>query len=53
MGDSGPLRDALAYAPIIQSLSGLTSVIGYGGDEPLVGEVLSGHLQLHHRFAQH
>ena len=41
MGDSGPLRDALAYAPIIQSLSGLTSVIGYGGDEPLVGELQS------------
>mgnify|MGYP001383499567 CR=1 FL=1 len=39
VGESGPLRDVLAYAPIIQSLSGLTSVIGYQEDEPLVGEL--------------
>ncbi len=41
VGDTGPLKDALAYAPIIQSLSGLSSVIGYSGDEPLVGELQS------------
>ena len=29
----------LAYAPIIQALSGLMSVVGYSGDEPLVGEL--------------
>ena len=39
MGDSGPLRDVLAYAPIIQALSGLMSVVGYAEDEPLVGEL--------------
>ena len=39
MGNSGPLRDVLAYAPIIQALSGLMSVVGYSGDEPLVGEL--------------
>lgn len=51
VGETGPLRDVLAYAPIIQSLSGLTSVIGYlreereqeerGQEEPLVGELQS------------
>ena len=41
VGDSGPLRDILAYAPIIQALSGLMSVVGYGKDEPLVGELQS------------
>ncbi len=39
VGESGPLRDILAYAPIIQSLSGLTSVVGYEEYEPLVGEL--------------
>lgn len=39
LGESGPLRDVLAYAPIIQALSGLMSVVGYSGDEPLVGEL--------------
>ncbi len=39
MGEVGPLRDVLAYAPIIQALSGLMSVVGYSGDEPLVGEL--------------
>ena len=29
----------LAYAPIIQALSGLMSVVGYAGDEQLVGEL--------------
>ena len=29
----------LAYAPIIQALSGLMSVVGYSGDEQLVGEL--------------
>jgi benzylsuccinate CoA-transferase BbsF subunit len=38
VGDSGPLRDILAYAPNIQALSGLSGVIGYQG-EPLVGEL--------------
>ena len=41
VGDSGPLKDILAYAPIIQALSGLMSVVGYGQDEPLVGELQS------------
>ena len=39
LGETGPLRDMLAYAPIIQALSGLMSVVGYDGDEPLVGEL--------------
>ena len=39
VGDSGPLRDILAYAPNIQALSGLSGVIGYREDEPLVGEL--------------
>ena len=41
VGETGPLRDVLAYAPIIQSLAGLTSVIGYRDDAPLVGELQS------------
>ncbi len=39
VGDTGPLRDVLAYAPIIQALSGLMSRVGYSEDEPLVGEL--------------
>ena len=39
MGETGPLRDVLAYAPIIQALSGLMSVVGYFEDEALVGEL--------------
>lgn len=39
MGEVGPLRDVLAYAPIIQALSGLMSVVGYSEAEPLVGEL--------------
>ena len=39
MGEVGPLRDVLAYAPIIQALSGLMSVVGYSEDERLVGEL--------------
>ena len=39
LGEVGPLRDVLAYAPIIQGLSGLMSVVGYSEDEPLVGEL--------------
>jgi len=45
VGDTGPLRDLLAYAPNIQALSGLMSLVGYGSDErdeePLVGEFQS------------
>ncbi|MCI0791997.1 MAG: CoA transferase [Chloroflexi bacterium] len=41
VGETGPLRDILAYAPIIQALSGLMSVVGYQEDEPLVGELQS------------
>ena len=39
VGESGPLKDILAYAPIIQALSGLMSLVGYSQDEPLVGEL--------------
>ncbi len=39
LGEVGPLRDVLAYAPIIQALSGLMSVVGYSEVEPLVGEL--------------
>ena len=39
VGETGPLRDVLAYAPIIQALSGLMSLVGYEEDEPLVGEL--------------
>ena len=38
VGETGPMRDILAYAPIIQALSGLMSLVGYQEDEPLVGE---------------
>ncbi len=35
-GESGPLRDSILYAPSIISLGGLTSLIGYyGEDKPL------------------
>ena len=39
-GETGPIRDVLAYAPIVQALSGLAGLVGYQ-DEPLVGEVQS------------
>jgi benzylsuccinate CoA-transferase BbsF subunit len=39
VGETGPLRDILAYAPIIQALSGLMSQVGYAGEEQLVGEL--------------
>ena len=39
VGETGPLRDILAYAPIIQALSGFMSLVGYGGGTPLVGEL--------------
>lgn len=39
LGETGPLRDVLAYAPIIQALSGLMSLVGYSEDEQLVGEL--------------
>ena len=40
-GDAGPLRDMVAYAPIIQAMSGMMSLVGYPpeDDEPLVGEL--------------
>jgi benzylsuccinate CoA-transferase BbsF subunit len=39
VGETGPLRDILAYAPIIQALAGLMSLVGYEENEPLVGEL--------------
>ena len=39
VGETGPLRDILAYAPIIQALSGFMSLVGYNTDDPLVGEL--------------
>lgn len=40
-GDTGPLQDMVAYAPIIQAMSGMMSLVGYPPDEgePLVGEL--------------
>ena len=40
-GDTGPLRDMVAYAPIIQAMSGMMSLVGYppADGEPLVGEL--------------
>ncbi len=40
-GDTGPLRNMVAYAPIIQAMSGMMSLVGYPPDEgePLVGEL--------------
>ena len=40
-GDTGPLRDMVAYAPIIQAMSGMMSLVGYAPEEgePLVGEL--------------
>ena len=40
-GDIGPLRDMVAYAPIIQAMSGMMSLVGYAPEEgePLVGEL--------------
>ncbi|MBI3966902.1 MAG: CoA transferase [Chloroflexi bacterium] len=34
-GQTGPLADILAYAPIVHSLSGLDSLLGYRGDRVL------------------
>ncbi|MBM3942483.1 MAG: CoA transferase [SAR202 cluster bacterium] len=39
VGETGPLRDTLAYAPIIQALSGLMGVVGYQDEDRLVGEL--------------
>ena len=39
VGETGPLRDILAYAPIIQALSGFMSLVGYGDHSQLVGEL--------------
>jgi crotonobetainyl-CoA:carnitine CoA-transferase CaiB-like acyl-CoA transferase len=33
-GVSGPYRDRVAFGPIIEPMSGLTHVVGYGPDEP-------------------
>ena len=40
-GDTGPLRNMVAYAPIIQAMSGMMSLVGYppSEGEPLVGEL--------------
>lgn len=40
-GDTGPLSDMVAYAPIIQAMSGMMSLVGYSPEEgePLVGEL--------------
>ena len=40
-GDTGPLSDMVAYAPIIQAMSGMMSLVGYPPEEgePLVGEL--------------
>ena len=40
-GDTGPLREMVAYAPIIQAMSGMMSLVGYAPEEgePLVGEL--------------
>ncbi|MDE2684734.1 MAG: CoA transferase [Chloroflexota bacterium] len=40
-GDTGPLSDMVAYAPIIQAMSGMMSLVGYRPEEgePLVGEL--------------
>jgi crotonobetainyl-CoA:carnitine CoA-transferase CaiB-like acyl-CoA transferase len=32
-GESGPMRDAIVYAPIIIALGGLQSLVGYSGEE--------------------
>jgi len=47
VGNTGPLKDILAYAPIIQALSGLMSVVGYESTEdgPQQEERLVGELQ--------
>lgn len=34
LGDTGPYRDYATYAPIMQCLSGMTSLIGYEGEDP-------------------
>ncbi len=39
-GNTGPLRDVIAYAPIVLALSGLMSLVGYE-DGALVGELQS------------
>ena len=33
-GAKGPYRDRVAYGPVVEPLSGLTAVLGYGPDEP-------------------
>ena len=40
-GDTGPLSDMVAYAPIIQAMSGMMGLVGYPTEEgePLVGEL--------------
>ena len=34
-GQHGPLSQILAYAPIVSALSGIDSMVGYPGDQPL------------------